>query len=139
MASHRSSELWEQDPKKYTQAKVAAILGVARETVRDWFGTNCGTANTSPPYARVKVPVEARPKLVERLETETVSQVAPDYGISERQVKNIHTKERKQAAAKARKAVVGDDMGIVKGDFRKLFDRVADKTCFLGHLLRCLN
>ena len=53
----------EEDPKKNTQARVAALLGVARETVRDWFGTNGGDANTSAPApdARVVVSVDARP------------------------------------------------------------------------------
>lgn len=70
--------LREQDPKKYTQRRVAEILGVGQQRVSDWLGAQTtGTGNTRPPPdARVKVPVEARPKLVERLETETVRQVA---------------------------------------------------------------
>ena len=54
-----------EDAKKNTQARVAVVLGVARETVRDWFGTNGGAANTSVPKpdARVKVEPKASPPL----------------------------------------------------------------------------
>ena len=45
------------DPKKWTQKAVGALLGVARNTVSDWFITNVGADNTNKtptPDARVK-------------------------------------------------------------------------------------
>jgi len=59
-----AADLRKEDKRKWTQAKVAQTLGVARETVRDWFGTNGVNANASDrPDARVKVPPKARPRL----------------------------------------------------------------------------
>ena len=45
------------DPKEWTQQAVGALLGVARNTVSDWFITNVGADNTNKtptPDARVK-------------------------------------------------------------------------------------
>jgi hypothetical protein len=53
--------LRDEDPKKNTQAKIAARLGVGQQTVSDWFGTNTGPGNTSVPDARVKIPPKERP------------------------------------------------------------------------------
>jgi len=82
---------------------VAVLLGVARETVRDWWkvGTNGGTANTSArPDARVKVDPKQRPVVRQRVDAgETLAQVAADYGVSKRQVRSIVTQERTIAAA----------------------------------------
>ena len=52
-----AKKLREEDPKKWTQQKVAEALGMGRETVRDWLGdtTNGETAKGSKPDARVKV------------------------------------------------------------------------------------
>ena len=41
--------LRKEDAKKNTQKVVAGLLGVARETMRDWFRTKGETANASKP------------------------------------------------------------------------------------------
>jgi DNA-binding transcriptional regulator YdaS (Cro superfamily) len=44
------------DSKRWTQKAVAELLGVARETVRDWFDiTNGVSAKANTPDARVKL------------------------------------------------------------------------------------
>ena len=68
-----AAEMRELDPKHWTQKRVAEVLGVARETVRNWFSTKSGSngqqANTSKPKpdARVKVPPERKPEIAERI------------------------------------------------------------------------
>ncbi|MFO1353027.1 MAG: hypothetical protein U1F68_21065 [Gammaproteobacteria bacterium] len=39
-----------------TQEEIGRLLGVARETVRDWFTTNGGTANSCTPDQRIVIP-----------------------------------------------------------------------------------
>ena len=47
---------------------MAELLGVARETVRDWFAsTNGGTAKATSPDARVKLNTRAKEVVVERV------------------------------------------------------------------------
>ncbi len=129
-----AARLREEDPKRWTQKEVARVLGVARETVRNWFGTNGRKANTSVPDARVKVPPKARPFLAERVaKGESVRQVAADFGISDRQARTIATKERKAAELKAeRKATTaklgGDTLGIHHGDFREIGHIIDDAS-----------
>lgn len=63
--------LREEDPKKNTQAKIAVQLGVAQNTVSDWFikkGSNIGSDNTSVPDARVKVPPKSKLVLAVRMQ-----------------------------------------------------------------------
>jgi hypothetical protein len=55
-ASEIAKKLREADAKRWTQQAVGALLGVARETVRNWFTTNGHEANgskTPKPDARV--------------------------------------------------------------------------------------
>ena len=61
--------LRESDPKRWTQREVATVLGVARQTVTDWFGHNAGSGNVSIPLfdARVKVPPQKKPDVAVRV------------------------------------------------------------------------
>jgi len=94
--------LRESAPKRWTQAEVAKVLGVARNTVSVWFGSNVNDDNTSAPIldARVKVPPEKRPELANRVEKVGSRQAAADYGISERQARSIATAEKNAEAKK---------------------------------------
>jgi hypothetical protein len=62
MQSHRwqLEALLPENPKKNTQASIAARLGVAQNTVSAWFGSNIKDDNTSVPDARVKIPPKER-------------------------------------------------------------------------------
>jgi ParB-like chromosome segregation protein Spo0J len=106
-----AKKLREQDAKKYTQKDVAATLGVAQQTVSDWFakpGTITETGIASAPDARVKVPPAERPKILERVSKgETQEQVADDYKVSPRQVRTIVTREKKQQAREDRQGRFG--------------------------------
>ena len=70
----------------HTQEEVAGILGVSREWVSKWTrenGTNGTHTNTSD--SRVKVPPQAAPEIVGRVESgESREQVAADYGVTPR-------------------------------------------------------
>lgn len=58
------------DAGKWSQAKVATALGVAQQTVSDWFATNTGAGKGSQrPDSRVKVAPERKPEAREKLVT----------------------------------------------------------------------
>jgi site-specific DNA-methyltransferase (adenine-specific) len=124
------------DPKKFTQAAIARLLGVPRETVRDWFTTNGETANscdaTSRPDARVKVGPAHRRLVIQRVESgESQAAVAADYGVTQQAVSRIVRKERVAAEEKrqldaAVAALGGGELGVVTGDFRQVGHRVTD-------------
>ena len=52
-----------ENPRKNTESKIAALLGVSLQTISVWLGTNSNIGNSSLLDARVKVPPKARPKL----------------------------------------------------------------------------
>ncbi|MEO1498756.1 MAG: helix-turn-helix transcriptional regulator [Planctomycetota bacterium] len=52
--------LREEDPKRWTQAAVAAELGVSREAVSKWFTNNGNGTKACKPDARVKLVPEAK-------------------------------------------------------------------------------
>lgn len=79
-----AAKLRAEDAKKWTQAKVAEALGVAQQTVSDWFptvrsNTGAGKASKPKPDARTKVTPEGKQKAYERVVAgETQEQVAAD-------------------------------------------------------------
>lgn len=114
-----------------TQKQTAELLGVSRELVKHWeTGSNGNVTNTSD--CRMKVAVKEHPKITKRLDDgEKLDQVAADYGVSDRQIRTIATKERKVEAekkerAKAVKKLGKDTLGIHHGDFRKVGKIVKD-------------
>jgi site-specific DNA-methyltransferase (adenine-specific) len=129
-------DLRRQDPRTFTQEKVAELLGVARSTVAGWFGTT----NVEPvngcdghrPDARVTVPPTERGTILRRCrEGEPQAQVAADYGVTQQAVSRLVNlerrreqllRERQQGAAE----VCPDGLGIVTGDFRQAGARVPD-------------
>lgn len=107
--------LRESDAKRWTQEAVGALLGVARETVRDWF-TNGGDANgkSPPPDARVKLTTPAKEEIVRRIEAgEKQEQIASDYGVCPATVTKVkQAAERAEQKAEAvREAARGSDCG----------------------------
>ena len=124
-----AKKLREADAKRWTQQAVGALLGVARETVRDWFTTNGGAAigsKTPKPDARVKLNTAAKEAVVARLEAgEAQQQIAADFGVCQQTVSNIakkadeiHSRDddkaRKTAKLKASK------FDVRRGDFRQV-------------------
>jgi len=121
--------LRQEDAKKWTQTKVAGALGVARQTVAVWLAekgmrnASIGITHTPAPDAKVKVPAEQKPRIVERINSgETQAQVAADYGINQSQVSRIVTAEKKVAETKKARASAAKkrrgDNGIKVADFR---------------------
>ncbi len=146
-----ANALRKENPKKNTQAKVAARLGVGQQTISDWWQstrkrkttTTTGAGNrrtpdkqetSKRPDAKVKINPKDRPIIFARVEAgESQSQVAADYGVSQQQISSIVTAERKKQEDVAKrknasKKLKGDVVGIHHGDFRKMGDKLADSS-----------
>lgn len=145
--------LRKEDPHKNTQERVAALLGIARNTISDWFrqdgvkqnrptaeaesmhnvdSDDMHTPAPPPPDARVKIPPAQWPIILERAESgETQEQIAADYGVNQTQISRIVNKEREQneaAESRAQSAVHLEDSGIHVGDFRAAGNIVQDAS-----------
>lgn len=125
-----------------TQSQTAKLLGVSQPTVAAWEDrSNISADKGSKPDSRTKVAKEQHVTIAKRLaDGETQSQVAADYGVSQRQVSNIDTKEKKRKAderqekknvALARKETAGKDQGVYIGDFRDHADKIKDGSVSL--------
>lgn len=140
-----AESLRSENPKKWTQAAIASALGIARETVRDWFETKSrrigGSANPSKnspapkPDARVKLSEAAQEKVFDRVEAgESQEQVAADFAVSQRTVSNAVRKvrnKREKEAEKAAKAKSGKKLafdGFRSGDYREVATDIPDDS-----------
>jgi len=90
-----------RDEDGHTQAKIAALLGVARETVRDWLAPDISNGGTAKAYkgrdCRVQVPSTEYSDIYGRVDAgETQAQVAADYGISQPRVNQLVNAEQKR-------------------------------------------
>jgi len=114
-----AEKLREENAKKWTQAKVATELGVARPTVETWLMHNdkdvkTHTAKKPPPPkpdARITLGADAKADVVKRVKTgESQAQVAADYGVAQSTVS---------------RAVKGASLGWADADeFQLLADRL---------------
>ncbi len=100
-----AESLREEDKRKWTQKRVAEVLGVAQKTVSDWFTSNIGGDNTGKPSpdARIKLPTDAKEVVVARIESgETQEQVAADFGVCQQTISNVvgKAKQKEQQANK---------------------------------------
>ena len=124
------------DPKEWTQQAVGALLGVARNTVSDWFITNVGADNTNKtptPDARVKLNTPAKEVIAVRVESgESQQQIAADFGVSQATVSNIAKKanEAEEKAEARRQSVANrkDVGGLYLGDFRDIGHQIPDAS-----------
>ena len=90
-----------EDKKTNTDAVIGRKLGVARETVRDWFISNGGTAVANNRKSSVKINPKEAPVILDRVEGgEPQEQVAADYGVTQGRISQMATKEKKQREAK---------------------------------------
>ena len=138
--------LREEDAKKNTQKRVAAMLGVARSTVESWFiPPKDGVSDDSAviactPNASIRIPPKETLAIAERVDAgEKPAQVAADYGVSRQRINQIVAKEvkaeqaereRKAAARKAKAAIKETSgNGIYFGDSFKLAESIPDATC----------
>ena len=79
---------------------------MARNTVSTWWESN-GTTNVSAdngctprPDARVKIPAEQKPIILERVEAgETQKQIAADYGVTQQAVAKVAAEEAEKRNA----------------------------------------
>ena len=108
--------LREEDPKKWTQERLAQTFGVDQATVSRWVDEdgmhNMQTHNVQrepeKPDARVKLTKEGKAKAIERVKAgESITQVAADLGVNKSTVSRIFAKdERQEATRQKRKAAV---------------------------------
>lgn len=123
-----------EDKAANTQPVIARKLGVSQATVSGWLMPSIKTDKTHKHDSRVKIPVQANPAIVDRVESgEKQEQVAADYGVAQSQISRIVTKEKKEREAKkerekAAKKLGGRELGIFTGDFRKAGEMVGDNS-----------
>lgn len=90
-----------------TQEQIAAMLGVAQQTVSAWLIPNTSDGNAhkeAPPDARVKLTQPAKAKVLERVDSgESQEQIAADFGVSQAQVSRIAAAEKKRLENEALK------------------------------------
>ncbi len=107
--------LRESDAKRWTQEAVGALLGVAQQTVSDWFtDTGDGNGKSPPPDARVKLSTPAKERVIFRIDAgEEQKQIAADFGVSEATVSKVkkQAERAKEKTEAVRKAVSGSDFG----------------------------
>lgn len=113
--------LKEEDPKRWTQSRIAAALGVDRASVSRWLDISNVQTHKANTDARVSVPKQKRTEIVERLDAgEAQSQVAADYGVSQGRVAQIAKQERQRKENEAKVESIAAQE--VKGTFDNLYD-----------------
>lgn len=126
-----------EDAKKWTQSKVAKALGVAQQTVADWLSNNTGAGKATKPKpdARVALSESAQNKAFDRVKAgESQSQVAADFGVSQKTISNVVAKiqkKRDKESEKAERAAKGaklESEGFIVGDFREVAKSIPDET-----------
>jgi len=128
--------LRESDAKRWTQEAVGALLGVARNTVSEWF-TNVGgdESKSPPPDARVKLTTPSKEEIVRRIEAgEKQEQIAADYGVCPATVTKVKQSAQRAAekAAAVREAASGGDCGPPRVQAADAVDWLLDqKPCDL--------
>lgn len=128
--------LREADAKRWTLKEVAALLGVATQTVSSWFtNSSDGDSKSPPPDARVKLTTPAKEEIVRRIEAgEKQEQIASDYGVCPATVTKVkQAAERAEKKADAvREAASGGDCGPPKVMVADAVDWLLDqKPCDL--------
>ena len=130
--------------KKYTQKELAVMLGVSQPCVHQWLAKepeksrrDINSNTTSKPHeksppgrvtdpstdSRVKVNPKRKSEIAERVDAgESQSQVAADFGISQKQVSRICREEGKKAEIIQQReeasAKIQPNCGVIHGDFR---------------------
>ena len=98
-----------EDPKKWTQAKIAVALGVDQATIARWMDTSNMQTHKASIDARLSVNAEAKSVIIEQsAEGVTQKQLAADFGISKQRVSQIVT----TAAAKTVSVSPCDDQAL---------------------------
>lgn len=133
-----------ENPRKNTQARIAALLGVAQPTVAAWLSdsrtiisadnsSHPSEACTAPPDARVKINPKHRAIIVARADAgDPQEQIAADYGVTRRTISKIIRAERKAAELKAKLAEAASKhaghCGIICGDLRVEMAKLPDAS-----------
>lgn len=87
---------------RYTQEKIALLLGVNQKTVSNWLTNNSkkdnvGKTDEKHYDARVTLPAEVNPEIVKRIEAgESQAQIAADLAVSQQTISNRYNKEKEK-------------------------------------------
>lgn len=114
-----AKRLRELDAKKWTQKRLAELLGIGQQTVSDWFSNNTESGISSKPDARVKLSEDAKRVVAERIEAgETQAQVAADFGVSQKTASNVLKEaERKKDIERQRQEIAASPPETPSGLF----------------------
>ena len=94
-----ANELRAEDPKRNTQKRVAALLGMSQQLISCWWNVSSIKTGETParPHAWVKIPPKERAEVAERVEVgESAAQVVADYGVTDRTVRSIASRALQQ-------------------------------------------
>jgi transcriptional regulator with XRE-family HTH domain len=81
-----------EDPKKWTQARIAVALGVSRATVENWVESSNDKSVKARLDARLSVNAESKTIIIEQsAEGISQKQIAADFGITQGRVSQIVT------------------------------------------------
>jgi len=112
-----ANRLKEEDPKKWTQAKIAVALGVSRTVVESWLDISNDKSVKAYNDARLSVSSDDKKEIVEQvLDGKPQSQVAADFGITQARVSQIVSNEKKKKEKRQElEAIAANDPGGFKG------------------------
>lgn len=90
-----------QSARLRNQDEIARLFGVSQQAVSLWLGDDSipitNDCNRYNPDSRVKIPSEEHAIIFERIATGDVqAQIAADYGVSQKTISKILTKETKR-------------------------------------------
>lgn len=117
-----ANKLRESDPKKWTQKRVAATVGVTRQAVAKWWDTsNATSCITSKPDGRLSLTKEQKARIVEQAASgETQSSLADEFKICQQRVSQILNNAARKADAAQR------NEEITKREVADTFDELYD-------------
>ena len=115
-----ATKLKSEDPKKWTQARIAVALGVGQDTISDWLETSIMGGHKACIDARLSVNAESKTIIIEQsADGVTQKQIAADFGISQQRVSQIVA----TAAAKTVKRKELDAIAAqIPGGFTGVYD-----------------
>ncbi len=110
-AQKRLAKEWRD--KAFTEKRIAELLGVARETVRNWLSMHNGqSANVhNTPDARVKLNKAAKELAVKRVQDgESQAQVAADFGVDQATVSRAVQQATKETRRRQEESAAAADL-----------------------------
>jgi site-specific DNA-methyltransferase (adenine-specific) len=111
-------ELRKQDPKQWTEKRLAQLFGVSQPLIHEWLDTTNIRGDSSCIDARIKVGTEGKAEIVHRVLGlgESQRDVAADFYVTQQAVSKIVRQAERKAEAAARQAAVAAKASEIEGD-----------------------